>query len=82
MSNNILMIDDAGSVRSRIIGTLKKVDLFEHYREARNVIDGSKSLIASKHDVVICDLEMPRMDGFKFLLMVNSRWGLKDICSP
>jgi predicted signal transduction protein with EAL and GGDEF domain len=46
MSSNILMIDDADSVRSRIIGALKKVDLFEHYREARNGIDGCKSLIA------------------------------------
>jgi two-component system cell cycle response regulator len=79
MSSNILIIDDAESVRSRIIGALKKVGLFEHYREARDGINGFKSLIASKPDVVICDLEMPRMDGFKFLQMVNSRRELKDI---
>jgi DNA-binding NarL/FixJ family response regulator len=80
MSSNILIIDDAESVRSRIIGALKKVGLFEHYREARNGIDGCKSLIASKHDVAICDLEMPHMDGFKFLQMVNPQRELKDIC--
>jgi two-component system cell cycle response regulator len=79
MSSSILIIDDADSVRSHIIGTLKKVDLFEQYREARDGIDGFKSLIASKPDVVICDLDMPRMDGFKFLQLVNSRKELKDI---
>src|SRR5208282_1584297 len=79
MSGNILIIDDSDSVRYQIIGTLKKVALFELYSEARDGIDGFKSLIAAKPDLIICDLEMPRMDGFKFLQLVNSREDLKDI---
>ncbi len=79
MSGNILIIDDSDNVRYQIIGTLKKIALFEHYSEARDGIDGFKSLIGSKPDLIICDLEMPRMDGFKFLQLVNSREDLKDI---
>ena len=79
MTSSVLIIDDADSVRSHIIGILRKANLFEHYREARDGLDGFKSLIASKPDVVICDLEMPRMDGFKFLQMVNSREDLNDV---
>jgi diguanylate cyclase (GGDEF)-like protein len=79
MSSNVLIIDDADSVRYHIISTLKKVGLFEHYREARDGIDGFKSLLAAKTDLIICDLEMPRMDGFKFMQMVNSREDLRDI---
>lgn len=79
MSSNVLIIDDADSVRYHIISTLKKVALFEHYREARDGIDGFKSLLAAKTDLIICDLEMPRMDGFKFMQMVNSREDLRDI---
>jgi len=79
MSRSILIIDDVDYVRSHILGALKKVGLFEHFREARDGIAGFKTLIASKPDVVICDLDMPRIDGFKFLQMVNSRKELKDI---
>jgi two-component system, cell cycle response regulator len=79
MPRSVLIIDDADSVRYHIISTLKKVALFEHYREARDGIDGFKSLLAAKTDLIICDLEMPRMDGFKFMQMVNSREDLRDI---
>jgi two-component system cell cycle response regulator len=48
MSSSVLIIDDADSVRYHIISTLKKVALFEHYREARDGIDGFKSLLAAK----------------------------------
>jgi two-component system, cell cycle response regulator len=79
MSSNVLIIDDADSVRYHIISTLKKASLFDHYREARDGIDGFKSLLAARTDLIICDLEMPRMDGFKFMQMVNSREDLRDI---
>jgi diguanylate cyclase (GGDEF)-like protein len=77
VSNSVLVIDDADSVRYQIIATLKEVSLFDQYREARDGIDGLKSMIAQKPDLIICDLEMPRMDGFKFLRMVNSREDLR-----
>ena len=79
MSSNVLIIDDADSVRYHIISTLKKVSLFDQYREARDGIDGLKSILSAKPDLIICDLEMPRMDGFKFMQMVNSREDLRDI---
>jgi diguanylate cyclase (GGDEF)-like protein len=79
MSSSILIIDDADGIRSRIIGALKEADLFEYYREARDGLEGFKSVIASKPDVVICDLEMPRMDGFKFLQVMNAQKELQDI---
>lgn len=79
MSSSVLIIDDVDSVRSQILDTLRKANLFEQYWEARDGLDGFKSLVDSRPDVVICDLEMPRMDGFKFLQLVNSREDLKDV---
>jgi diguanylate cyclase (GGDEF)-like protein len=79
MSSSVLIIDDSDNVRDLIIRTLREVALFDQYREARDGIEGIKSLITAKADLVICDLEMPRMDGFKFMNMVNTRQELRDI---
>lgn len=79
MPTSILIIDDSDNIRNSIVNTLREVALFEQYHEAKNGIDGLKSLLDTRVDLIICDLEMPRMDGFKFLAMLNSREELKDI---
>ena len=79
MSNSVLVIDDSDKIREQIFRTLREAALFDDYRDARDGIDGFKSLISAKADLIICDLEMPRMDGFKFMSMVNSRQDLRDI---
>jgi diguanylate cyclase (GGDEF)-like protein len=79
MATSILIIDDSPTVRERIVRTLKGFDLFDDYREAADGIDGFKTLLESRADLVICDLEMPRMDGFRFITMLQTREELKDI---
>jgi DNA-binding response OmpR family regulator len=79
MPTSILIIDDSDNIRSSIVATLREVALFEQYLEAKDGIDGLKSLIDNRVDLIICDLEMPRMDGFKFLAMLSGREELKDI---
>jgi two-component system cell cycle response regulator len=79
MPSSVLIIDDSDNVRDLIIRTLREAALFDQYREARDGIEGIKSLISAKADLIICDLEMPRMDGFKFMSLVNSRQDLRDI---
>jgi two-component system cell cycle response regulator len=79
MSISVLVIDDSDKIRVEIIRILREVDLFDDYREARDGIEGFKALISTKADLIICDLEMPRMDGFKFMNLVNSRQDLRGI---
>ncbi|MBJ6726210.1 diguanylate cyclase [Geomesophilobacter sediminis] len=79
MSASVLVIDDSPKVRDKVIRTLKDVSLFSHYREANDGLEGFKSLMDSPSDLVLCDVEMPRMDGFRFLQMVNSRQELQGI---
>ncbi len=79
MPTSILIIDDSDNIRSSIVATLREVALFEQYIEAKDGIDGLKSLLDNRVDLIICDLEMPRMDGFKFLSMLSGREELKDI---
>lgn len=78
MSNSVLIIDDSDAVRERIIKTLESFDLFSRYYEAEDGLEGFKKLLASPVDIILCDLEMPRIDGFKFLSMMKSRPDLQD----
>lgn len=79
MSNCVLVIDDSAAIREQVVRTLKDVGLFDQYREARDGLEGFKTLIDSKADLVICDVDMPRMDGYKFLQLVASRPDLQGI---
>ena len=78
MSNSVLIIDDSDAVRERIIKTLESFDLFSRYYEAEDGLDGFKKLLSSPVDIIFCDLEMPRIDGLKFLSMMKSRPDLQD----
>ena len=79
MSHAILIIDDTSSVRQQILDTLQGTDLFSAYFEAGNGLEGLKIMLNEKIDIVLCDVEMPGMDGFKFLAMANAREDLQDI---
>ncbi len=79
MSASLLIIDDSALVRERITSTLDSFELFASYHEAEDGLDGFKKLLSESIDMILCDLEMPRMDGFKFLGMMKSRPELQNI---
>lgn len=79
MFTSVLIIDDSVTVRERIIRTLESFSLFSRYYEAEDGLEGFKKLLASPVDIILCDLEMPRIDGFKFLSMLKARPDLQDV---
>ncbi len=79
MATSILIIDDSDTIREQIIQTLMRFGVFDRYLEAGDGIEAFKTLLGTQVDLVLCDLEMPRMDGFKFLAMVKTREELRDI---
>lgn len=79
MSSSVLIIDDSVTVREQIIRTLEAFNLFTRYYEAEDGLEGFKKLLSSPVDIILCDLEMPRIDGFKFLSMLKARPDLQDV---
>ncbi len=80
MAKTILVVDDSALVRAQIINTLQAVSLFDTYLEAEDGIDAFQTILKCPVvDLILCDLEMPRMDGFKFIAMLQTRDELKDI---
>ncbi|HIJ82564.1 MAG TPA: diguanylate cyclase [Desulfuromonadales bacterium] len=79
MPTSVLIIDDSETVREQIIKTLESYELFSRYYEAIDGLEGFKKLLSSPVDIILCDLEMPRIDGFKFLSMLKARPDLQDV---
>jgi len=79
MGNSILIIDDNRTVRQQILEALEGTGLFDSLLDAGDGIEGFKILLSKPIDIILCDLEMPGMDGYKFLRMVASREEIQDI---
>ncbi len=79
MHPTLLIIDDSTTLRQQVIDILKDTDIFGSFLQAVNGIDGFKILLDHTVDVILCDLEMPGMDGLKFLDMHNSHPEVRDI---
>lgn len=79
MSAKLLVIDDSDLLRREVIKILEPAGLFTSFCEAANGIDGFKLLLTAAPDVVLCDLEMPGVDGLRFLDMRNARPELLDV---
>ncbi len=65
----VLVIDDTDSIRRHVVDFLRGRNVFDDYFEANDGIVGIRMLLEhhSRIDIVITDLEMPRIDGFRFL---------------
>ncbi len=65
----ILVIEDSDGQRAEICAALDGSGLFDRVIEAHNGIEGLKLLLSGHPDLVLCDLEMPGLDGEKLLRM-------------
>jgi twitching motility two-component system response regulator PilH len=67
----VLVVDDAGFQRKHLVREL--TNLGHEVSEAPNGEEGLKAVEAQRPDLVLCDLNMPVMDGFRFLFEVGQR---------
>lgn len=70
-----LLVDDEALQRDFYREVLKRHNLFTRFYEAENGLRAFKLLNDYENDLdlVLCDLEMPEFDGFKFLQMRGAR---------
>ncbi len=79
METTILVIEDQETMRSAIVNTLRQNSLATCLHEAGDGIEGLKIMLGTTMDLVVCDVDMPRLDGFRFLALVRARDELRDI---
>ena len=77
----LLIIDDSSPVREELIDILTADGDFDIFLQAPDGASGLKTLSdpGKRVDVVCCDLNMPRMDGYQFLRMARANPSLMNI---
>ena len=78
LAHTMMVVDDSSSLRQTIAMSLGKVSQEVH--QAENGLKALEQL--QKHDgvsLIVCDLEMPMMNGFQFLKALRQTSSNKDI---
>jgi len=73
----IMVVDDSISVRQVISRLL--ADQGWEVQTAKDGIDGLDKLREDRPDLIVLDIEMPRMNGYEFLGAVKTQSGYEDI---
>lgn len=78
MSKNVLIVDDSKTVRNLVAFILKAEGI--KVTTAEDGLDGLEKLYAMPEvDLILTDINMPRMDGFSFIIAVREQDAYKDI---
>jgi len=67
----VLVVDDASLVRMYYRGALERAGFVVD--EALNGIEGLERILTTTYDLLVVDVNMPKMDGFSFLRALRSR---------
>ncbi len=71
----ILLIDDSDAHRAQIRAAIEPARLFDRILEAHDGLIGLRLLLAERIDLVLCDLELPGLDGEKLLRVKRQQPG-------
>ncbi len=75
---NILVVEDSPTMRQLISFAMKRISS-AHVIEATDGVDALKKLSSDKVDLILCDINMPVMDGLKLVSLVRGNPTFKDI---
>jgi len=75
---NILVVEDSPTMRQLISFAMKRIPN-AHVIEATDGVDALKKMSADTIDLILCDINMPVMDGLKLVSLVRGNPVYKDI---
>lgn len=75
----ILVIEDSDGHRAEICAAVEASGLFDRILEAGDGVRGLRLLMSEPLDMILCDLEMPGLDGEKLLSVKESTKGQENL---
>jgi len=80
MAKSVLIVDDSKTMRKIITRTLRQAGLnFDTISEAEDGQAALDFLAQNKPNLILCDINMPNMDGITFLKEKAQNGSIKDI---
>jgi two-component system cell cycle response regulator len=76
--NRVLIVDDSDSIRRMVRETLEEMHGASTIDEAVDGLEGLGMLGRGYYDLVITDVTMPRLDGFKLVSSIRQNSTMKD----
>lgn len=76
---SVLIVDDSPGVREEVRKLIPRLEAVSEIRDASNGIEAYKKVLSAPPDLILCDLVMPSVDGFKFLSLLRGRPELRDL---
>ena len=74
MALDVLVVDDSAAIRKILVRVLTQTDLeLGQILEAGDGAEALQSLEAREAGLVLCDINMPNMDGIEFLTAVRAK---------
>lgn len=73
-----LLVDDFSTMRRIVRGLLKEIG-YNNVEEAEDGAVALQMLKSAKFDFVVCDINMPNMNGFELLSAIKADEGLKHL---
>jgi two-component system chemotaxis response regulator CheY len=77
---NVLIVDDSSVMRKIVERSLRQAGLnLAQVLEAGNGAEGLAALQAGRVDLILCDINMPVMDGLEFIKQLSGSPNGKDV---
>lgn len=79
MSKSLLIVDDSATMRKIIMRSVRMSGLqFDSTEEAGNGVEALEKLKASPVDIILCDVNMPEMNGTELVKKVREMDSCRD----
>lgn len=80
MAKSLMIVDDSATMRKIVMRTVRMSGLqFDRTEEAGNGVEALEKLSANPVDVILCDVNMPEMNGTEMVKKVRENDAYKDV---
>ena len=80
MAKSLMIVDDSATMRKIVMRTVRMSGLqFDRTEEAGNGVEALEKLKAGVVDIILCDVNMPEMNGTELVKQVRANSDYKDI---